>query len=147
MYAVERKTRFLIGASTATSLVNAQNRRLTAMQASHPVISGTARLLEREGWRTKTAVYLQLSVLTQAFVDDFGLDWIIVIISPIICDLSQYFDASKGSCVGCPVLMRPNKCVHAPHRRRFPRTGMRGRRRACFKTLTSARGAFDRNYS
>ena len=106
VYAIERENKYMLGSSSGCAMVNADNARLTAMDTNDDLVSATAALFNESDWTMNSMVWQQYEVVTRDFSDGFGLDWIIVIASPIKCDVDQYF--RDGNCNTCPFLMSVN---------------------------------------
>ena len=107
VYALEAVSKELLGVSTGTPLVSDNNVRLTAMQSPSPVVAISAAGLEAVAWNVSEIVLdgLQSRVIKRNFLYR-GLNWIIVLVQPITCDVNQHFQ--DGQCVTCPFLTELN---------------------------------------
>jgi len=109
VYLVENKdSRLLVASSNEYPVVDPADgvTRLNPLTTGDELVKGTGERLEELNWAVNKTVYQQYDVQTRSFNDGRGVDWIVVIVSPIQCDANQYF--LEGSCMDCPFLTMVN---------------------------------------
>lgn len=109
VFLVERATKLLVASSNDYPVVDPADgvTRLSPNTTGDVLIHGVGGALDGVGWAGNKTVYEQYDVRTTDFNDGRGVDWIVVIISPIQCDANQYF--REGECITCPFLTNVNE--------------------------------------
>eukprot|EP01043_Picozoa_sp_COSAG02_P022872 COSAG02_NODE_1203_length_13900_cov_11.040287_7_plen_880_part_00 len=108
VFLVERATKMLVASSNEYPVVDPEDgvTRLDTNTTGDDLIKGVGAVLDDVDWAVNKTIYTQYDVMTSDFNDGRGVDWIVVIVSPIQCDANQYFRA--GDCIDCPFLTTVN---------------------------------------